>query len=309
MRTRLTPWASMALLGMAATSSAQVFTDNFDDGAGASRWSHGTFAGDAMVNYAYDYGADLGYDGNLIGKPNGSQTTSIGMKFTANDNAPTAIDGAVAYTSGFFHGGGDIIVTFDMFMSYHVAVASTEYALFGFNHTTTDGLYNSLGVVATSGNWMSVSGDGGTARDYRRYQSGTEDTTVANYIGGSQNNSPNAGLAALFPDLDGAGFNAAGTPGNRWVNVRLTREADTNLVTWEMKKTTDVGYTLIYSLIDSANIQNTGRLAFGYVDPFGGSLSTADSFVIYDNINVVPEPATLAALGLGCAAMLRRRRK
>lgn len=308
MRNRMLPLATMAILAMAAMSSAQFFNETFDDGNASTRWSHVLFSSDATAEYAFDYGSVTGWDGNLIGRPNGTQTTSVGLKFTANDQTPTAIDGITSY-SNFVFPGDDFEMTFDMYMSFHVLVASTEYALFGFNHTTTTGLFNSLGTSATSGNWFSASGDGGTTRDYRRYQVGTEDTTATNYLSGTQNNS-GAGWGTLFPDLDGAGtLNTAGQPGNRWVNVRLRRNNSTNLVTWEMKKPGDANYTLAYSRTDTSNFQNSGRLAFGYVDPFGGSQSTSDSYVIFDNIRVVPEPATIAVLGIGFAALLRRRHK
>ena len=55
------------------------------------------------------------------------------------------------------------------------------------------------------------------------------------------------------------------------------------------------------------------NILFNYFDI--NATSTTDpnrlNFVVFDNVTVtpVPEPATLVALGLGAAALLRRRRK
>jgi hypothetical protein len=56
---------------------------------------------------------------------------------------------------------------------------------------------------------------------------------------------------------------------------------------------------------DQAGGATGATLSLGAVDLYANNTSS----VFYDNLNVVPEPATMAALGLGLAALLRRRRK
>lgn len=54
-----------------------------------------------------------------------------------------------------------------------------------------------------------------------------------------------------------------------------------------------------------------GRFAFHYDVPDGGPLGTNSNYIGIDTVSyeAVPEPATLAALGLGALAVMRRRRK
>jgi hypothetical protein len=55
----------------------------------------------------------------------------------------------------------------------------------------------------------------------------------------------------------------------------------------------------------------SGRFAFNYEVPQGGPSGANSDYIGVDTVayTAVPEPATMAALGLGVAALLRRRRK
>jgi hypothetical protein len=207
-------------------------------------------------------------------------------------------------------------MTFDMYAHFNdTGFGSTNYATFGFYHSTTNGTFNSLGPAATSGYWFTASSDNGTTSAMRGLEAGTQDNTASRYLDGSQN--PGAAgsttYKTLFPDQDGAGgFSIAGYTLNRWVNVRLTRDMTTGLVTWEMKNPGDVGYTTIYSVTDATQTQNTGTVTLGMTDPFA-SLSGPNTYFLYDNVVVsqLPEPASSAVLGLAAGSLLavRRRRR
>ena len=62
-------------------------------------------------------------------------------------------------------------------------------------------------------------------------------------------------------------------------------------------------------IIQTTTVAVDGYVSLGYADLF---TSIADPFqsqyVIYDNLEVVPEPASLLLLSMGGAALLRRRR-
>lgn len=55
----------------------------------------------------------------------------------------------------------------------------------------------------------------------------------------------------------------------------------------------------------------SGRFAFHYSTNTGGPLGSEADYIGIDDVrySAVPEPATMAALGLGAAALIRRRRK
>jgi len=206
---------------------------------------------------------------------------------------------------------------FDIYAHWTVAATSTNYAVYGFYHSTQTGTWNSISngttiLPASSGYWFTTSGDGGTTTDYRAHEAGANIGTAANYYGGTQDsavttNSPN--WQTLFPDLDGAGARSvAGTIANRWVTIRITRDGGSIL--WEMKNSGDANFVTAFSFTDATETNPDGTITVGMTDPFT-SLSPADTFFIYDNISVtpVPEPTSLALLGLGGLALLRRRRQ
>lgn len=58
-------------------------------------------------------------------------------------------------------------------------------------------------------------------------------------------------------------------------------------------------------------VGGTGRFAFNYNVPNGGPSGSNSNYIGLDTVayTAVPEPATMAALGLGVAAMIRRRNR
>jgi hypothetical protein len=103
-------------------------------------------------------------------------------------------------------------------------------------------------------------------------------------------NSANGGVATPVPLVKG-----------QWVpfSVDIDLVADTKVVWYNSQQVISSRWR------DQAGGSTGATLSLGAVDLFANSTSS----VFYDNLNVVPEPATMAALGLGLAALLRRRRK
>lgn len=75
---------------------------------------------------------------------------------------------------------------------------------------------------------------------------------------------------------------------------------------------TTTGYPTVYTQFTvTLTSGGTGRFAFNYNVTGGGPSGANSDFIGIDDVayTAVPEPATMAALGLGVAALLRRRRK
>lgn len=96
-------------------------------------------------------------------------------------------------------------------------------------------------------------------------------------------------------------------------NGASTNVADfsTTLLTVNNGLTTG-GYPNVYTQFSvTLSSGGTGRFAFNYNVPSGGPSGANSDFIGIDDVQytAVPEPASMAVLGLGVAALLRRRRK
>lgn len=99
-------------------------------------------------------------------------------------------------------------------------------------------------------------------------------------------------------------------------NGASTNVADfsTTLLTVNSALTT-TGYPSVWTqftaTVSGLSGPTSGRFAFNYNVPSGGPAGANSDFIGIDTVayTAVPEPGTMAALGLGAAALLRRRRK
>jgi hypothetical protein len=294
--------------GSAPLMAAPIFSENFDDGNAASRWTTVSTSADTGAVYNFDYSSVVDYNGASIGVPQAGQTSHTGLQMWAN-RSNAAVAGVNAFANNL-NLTGSVQMTFDMYAHFTDAGGSTIYGTYGFYHTTTDGTWNSLGTPATSGYWFTTSSDNGTSTAYRALKAGSNLGTAANYLGGSQNGAT-AGYQALFPDQDDAGSNSvAGFILNRWVNVRMTRNTDTGEIKLEMKNPADGAYTQIYDFIDTAQTTPGGTITLGMTDPFS-SLSGPGTYYLFDNVAVtaLPEPASLSLIGAAGLLLAQRRRR
>jgi hypothetical protein len=290
--------------------STPIFEENFDDGNAATRWTTVSHSADTSADYAFDYSGVLDFNGNPIGVPQTGQTTHTGLRLSANNDATAAVTGINAYANGL-NLTSSVVMTFDMYAHFTDAGGSTIYGTYGFYHSTQTGTWNSLGPVATSGYWFTNSSDNGTSVAMRALEAGTQDNTATRYLDSTQNPGSAAGVTykALFPDQDGAGLNSiAGYVLNRWVNVRISRDMSTGEVKWEMKNPGDATYTQIYSVTDATQTQNSGTVTLGMTDPFS-SITGPNTFYLYDNLVIVPEPGTIALCVVGLLGLVAWRRR
>jgi len=299
MRTHALAAAGMLAGASSAAFAAPFFSDTFDTAGSSANWLTTTVAGAGdTVTYGFDY--------STKGLPEAPNTPSLtvatrGLFIQTNKNIATGVINGLNVTAS---AGGvainfnqDIKMTFDMWLGVDpTLVSTTEQALYGIN-TDGAGVNSRTGATqsAADGVWYHVAGEGG----YGNTSTTPNSRDVVNYINNGVSgrlDNAEAPFPALFPNGP-----LVGTPGNSWVRVEISE------VGGNVKMLMNGGV-----IFDVANTGPTsGSVFLGYQDPFSGSLgSNALQFGVFDNVVVeaVPEPTSLAIVGVAALAALRRRR-
>lgn len=318
-----------ALASFAATT-ASAFTDNFDDGAAATRWSApivdaetGVF--DGNVNYAFDYGA-IG----IPAAPGGGGSTGIFMEVNLTDQGGDQGETVVLLANGLTLPAGDFVLTMDAYFNVETANGgTTEYGTFGVhaaapNDPTNAGFADDdapfrFGVSNGNGLAWQADGDAGSTIDFLRY------LDPGNANTGSQ--------TPLFPYDDlpvgsipgvSTGPGATG-PTNSWVTIGIERVG--------LTYTFSMNGTVIDTFVDAGGALSGGTILIGYSDPFnsvaatnflpgedptpfdpndgpfgGDNLVGSAHFIVFDNIKLVPEPASALMVALAACGLAARRR-
>lgn len=307
---KILPSLTAAGVGSAAlfatSAPAQLFTDNFDAGTSAAGWSTKLSHSDGSANYAFDYGS--------IGVPSAPNSggSTIGMSFLVNQSAGVQ-QGVSASPIGYSF-TGNFRLQFDMWLNYVASGnGSTQIGSFGWGTSGAAAQW----AGSSSSIMFGGSTDGGTTFDYRMYRNNALDTAAATYAAASLNNTAtyyttrygNAAVpsaqATLYPAQAGA-ISPAGTLGFAWHDVVIEKAG--SILTWSIDGS-------LIATADSAGATLSGdNIFFGMFDINAGSSTDANDFLvtaIYDNIVVtaIPEPSSLALVGLGGLALLARRRK
>lgn len=299
-RSRLALCAPVLFALAPVTASAALFVDTFDNAGSSSQWLITTAAaggaGDTTI---------FGFDYSTKGVPEAPNTPlgaapTRGLFLQTNKNVATGVINGLNVTAA---SGGVAInfpqdalrVSFDMWLGVPSTLTNTtEQALFGIN-TDGVGVNSRTGATQTGadGVWYHMANEGGygntsttpNSRDYVNY---IDNTVVGRLDNGEEpflSNFPNGPLA--------------GAIGNSWVQV-VIEEIGNNV-------------RLSFNGVTIFDVPNTGptsgSIFLGYQDPFSGSIGDAQAlFGVFDNVQVVPEPTSLALLGAAGLLGLRRRR-
>ncbi len=276
------------LAGAIATApvSAALIADDFEVDSSASYTVIEQGGPDSTIVFAYDY-VTAGY----ALAPNSTAGDMSGLYMTVNNslgasNTLTAFNNIVVTEAAYR-------MSVDIYMGVEGTAGTTEFATVGVagDGATSNSIFT---PISGTGHFLSITGEGGSSSDYRHF---IEPGTPVNSGDPSYWNDLNTTNATgdtyqqIYPDTD-----FPGSPGNSWTT--LTIEVDPVNVTY---------YLDGVAIIRTPTIVSDGQVALGYHDAFS-SVSDAQ-FIIYDNLNVeaIPEPASLALMGLGGLAMIRRR--
>lgn len=305
---------SIAALVAASTASTTAFgalyTEDFNVDNSANWTVNDGGTTDILVDFNYDYSA--------IGVPSANGGDTTGLKMTANNS--TGVFGGFSVSPTGENFGSNYTLTFDMWQNYAGPVGpggsgTTQISLAGVGTSGTSP--NTPGQA--DGVYLGVTLDGGSSSDFRAYSSGavasypSGDPVYAPPGGGRNGNDPYytaafpGGVAApaaqvgLFPGQ--AGVTDAGEVGFEWRQVVIDVAGNTT--------TMSIDGVLIATVDTSALTLGGSNILLGHSDSNNSASSdpnrTLLNVTLIDNVVVTPEPASLALMGLGGIAMLRRR--
>jgi len=253
----------IAIFTVSFANAQVLFSDDFDDGNGSSRWSEASVGGVNVSDFAFDYIA-----AGLPAAPNGG---GLGLKLEVNTD-PDA--GASSQMYEFPAGQtftGNYTVSFDVWTDYEDGGSgTTEFITYGVMHTDET-------LPSTNGIDFSITGDWGSGHDlwcyYEGVGMGTTETgidTLGYYTGvdidgnESQNGNGTELYESAFVD---------GIPAWQWNHVDISVDADS--VAWYVN---DILFAKVYRL------DYDGNVSLGLIDLWS-SVGTAN-FTVYDNFMV-----------------------
>ena len=316
----VTALGAVALVAsLAPVAGAALYSENFEIDPTAS-WTVNGGPSDEAADFFFDY-STVG----IPAAPSGAGTR--GLKMQANQSSGIFSGFSASPTGQNFAPAGDYIMTFDWWANFNGPFpaggsGSTQLSTFGVG---TSGTVAQWPGGAHDSVWFGGTGDGGSSFDWRAYSAaapglytpgsgvyaagtGTSPDARNNthpYYAGFGGNTAPAAQELLFPQQDGA--TNVGSAGMEWHQVEIKKTGTT--LTWK------VGGTLIATIDLTTVTLGGGNIFLGHsdinstssTDPNDGALL----FSLYDNVQVIPEPSSMAPFalaGLGLAVAARRRR-
>lgn len=267
-----------------------LYSENFNTDNSAN-WTMRFGSGNGIEDYRYQFSYDYasGATPPAIPPAPHSSGDTLGCYLTVNKDEGSALGaaGINLYPSGQSF-SGNYAVRFDMYVMVGNAASTTEYALFGINHSgnNTNWFRNSSGGVpagwAFDGLFYGVEADGAALGDYVIYSApttaGNNPTPLTPGVNASTLTAtfklPPFGPTLILPGAPGCDETST-TPS--WSDVEIDKVG--SLVRLMINKTPIMTIT-------NSTAFTAGNIMLGYCDAYD-SVMSGNSCVIYDNLRVV----------------------
>lgn len=301
-----------------AASQAALFYDNFDTDTSAS-WTVNKSATDSSATFAFDYSAY-----GIPSAPGSAGGSTKGLRMLANQSAGVFQGLSASPTGQSFT--GDYLLKAQVWMNFVGAgpaggSGSTQAGGMGI---MTNGTSAQWAGGSQNSVWFATTTDGNSSVDWRAYSptAGTGYTAASGVFAAGTGTSPDArnNIHPYYSGFGGLGVSAPAAqtllfPGQTgtvnvgciaytWQEMQVLKLG--NIVTWK------VGGLLIATVDTTGMTLGGDNFHLNYFDTNGTSSTDPNDFLnnaIFDNVSVhaVPEPGTMAVLGLGALALIRRR--
>ncbi len=265
------------------TDVPENWTVQFGSANAVPDYRIGYYSGWTSFSYDYEFG---GLIPSIPMAPHSASDT-LGLYVTVNKDDPTALGaaGVNIYPKDKTF-SGNYAVRFNMYLMVGNAASTTEYALFGINHSGTKANWfrNSAGGVPNNptfdGLFFGVEADGAALGDYVIYSAPTTAGSNPTALTPGVNASTLTGIFKNPP----FGGGLPGAPGNSelsetpcWVDVEISQVG--NVITLTMNRTPILSYT-------NTTPFTSGNIMLGYCDAYD-SIMAGNSCVVYDNLRVI----------------------